>query len=272
MSLQQESQVHSIEKVESLIVSKYKSLPRNQKKVADFILNNLNEATFLSVIQLGEKSGTSKASVVRFAQSIGYEGFIEFRNVLHGAVQTKFSHVERFPLNAKSGKEIIVDVAQHEVKNINHLLDSLNVDTFKSLIQVLQKADCIYIYGQGKSALMGQLLEYSLNKLFIKTKNLMSLHLSFEEQMPFITNKDVVVFFLFPPYSLTTTTATRLAFEKAIKSIAITDVRSAPIVPFVQHCLFIQNEKTLFMNSFAAISVAINAITTELAIKSKEKK
>jgi len=259
------------ERIEALIISKYKGLSRNQRKVADYILNNMNESAFLSVIDIGDKCGASKATVVRFAQSIGFEGFIEFRNVLHAAVQTKFSYMERFPLLADSDKETIYEVAQQEVKNINQTMESLSLESFNAIIDLFQKSNCIYTYGHGISALMSQVLAYSLNQVSVQARSMVSSHLSFEEQVMFLGPKDTLVLFSFPPYSKSTLDAARLAAEKGAKVVAITDARSAPIVPLTNINLFVQSENMLFTNSFAAISVTINAITTELSVRNKEK-
>ena len=259
------------ERIEALIISKYKGLSRNQRKVADYILNNMNESAFLSVIDIGDKCGASKATVVRFAQSIGFEGFIEFRNELHAAVQTKFSYMERFPLLADSDKETIYEVAQQEVKNINQTMESLSLESFNAIIDLFQKSNCIYTYGHGISALMSQVLAYSLNQVSVQARSMVSSHLSFEEQVMFLGPKDTLVLFSFPPYSKSTLDAARLAAEKGAKVVAITDARSAPIVPLTNINLSVQSENMLFTNSFAAISVTINAITTELSVRNKEK-
>lgn len=259
------------ERIESLIISKYKGLSRNQRKVADYILNNMNEAAFLSVIEIGEKCGASKATVVRFAQSIGYEGFIEFRNALHVAVQSKFTYMERFPLLADSDKETIFEVAQLEVKNINQTMESLNLETFKTIINLFQKAGTIFTFGQGISALFSQVLAYSLSQVAVNARCLVSTHLSFEEQIMYAQPQDVVVFLSFPPYSKRTIEAAKLAMDKGIRVVALTDSRSASIVRYAHHCLFIQSENMLFTNSFAAISVTINAITTELSVRNKDR-
>ncbi len=259
------------ERIESLIISKYKGLSRNQRKVADYILNNMNESAFLSVIEIGEKCGASKATVVRFAQSIGFDGFIEFRNAIHTAVQSKFTYMERFPLLADSDKETIYEVAQQEVKNINQTMESLNLETFKTIINLFQKAGTIFTFGQGISALLSQVLAYSLSQVAVNARCLVSSHLSFEEQIMYAQPQDVVVFLSFPPYSKRTIEAAKLAMDKGIHVVALTDSRSASIVGYAHHSLFIQSENMLFTNSFAAISVTINAITTELSVRSKDR-
>jgi DNA-binding MurR/RpiR family transcriptional regulator len=259
------------ERIESLIISKYKGLSRNQRKVADYILKNLNESAFLSVIEIGEKCGASKATVVRFAQSIGYDGFIEFRNAIHKAVQSKFAYLERFPLVADSDKETIYEVAQKEVKNINQTMESLNLDTFKEIIHLIQKAGTVYTFGQGFSALLSQLMAYSFNQIGVRTHCLVSSHLCFEEQIMYVNPNDVIVCFSFPPYSKRTIEAAKIAMEKGIHVVALTDSKSDSIVGYAHHSLFIQSENMLFTNSFAAISVTMNAIITELSVRNKDR-
>ena len=65
--------------LKALIREKYPGLPENQRKVADFLLQHLEEAPFLSVVEIEERSGASKATVVRLAQHLGYSGFLEMR-------------------------------------------------------------------------------------------------------------------------------------------------------------------------------------------------
>lgn len=58
----------STERLKRRISAEYESLPKNQKAVADFLVRSMQEAAFLSVVEIGERSGVSKATVVRFAQ------------------------------------------------------------------------------------------------------------------------------------------------------------------------------------------------------------
>lgn len=261
----------TMESIENLILEKHKTLSKNQKKVADFIINNLNKAAFLSVVEIGEKCGASKATVVRFAQSLGFDGFLDFRNALHRAVQIKYSHIEQFPLLADSDKETIHNIAKQEVKNINQTIDSLNLKSFKSIISLFRKSNTIYTYGQGISALMSQVFAYLLNQVAIKAEPIVGSPLSFEEKVFFIDRSDVLLVMSFPPYSKATIEAVKIAQRRFIPVVAFTDQRTSPVVTMANHSLFIQSENMLFTNSFAAMSMIINAITMELSIYSREK-
>ena len=53
----------------------FSTLSRSQKKIATYILENPTTVAFMTAQQLAEQSGTSEATVVRFARAVGLEGF-----------------------------------------------------------------------------------------------------------------------------------------------------------------------------------------------------
>ena len=71
--------------------SAYPNLPENQRKVADVLLQRIREVPFLSVIELEDLSGTSKATVVRLAQSLGFSGYHELRERVREGAQSEIS-------------------------------------------------------------------------------------------------------------------------------------------------------------------------------------
>ena len=75
----------------SFIQSGYPGLSDNQRKVADVLLQRVREVPFLSVNDLGDLSGTSKATVVRLAQSLGFTGYLELRERLREGIQSEIS-------------------------------------------------------------------------------------------------------------------------------------------------------------------------------------
>ena len=48
----------------------YQQLPKNQKKVADFFIENFDKIPFKSVKDVSKNSSASVATIVRFAQKI----------------------------------------------------------------------------------------------------------------------------------------------------------------------------------------------------------
>ena len=63
-------QPESTEQLKRRIAAEYENLPKHQKTVADFLVTSMQEAAFLSVVEIGERCSVSKATVVRFAQRL----------------------------------------------------------------------------------------------------------------------------------------------------------------------------------------------------------
>ena len=53
----------------------YENLPKQQKVIADAILNNHEEIVLLNAKELSKKINVSSATIVRFAQFLGYDGY-----------------------------------------------------------------------------------------------------------------------------------------------------------------------------------------------------
>jgi DNA-binding MurR/RpiR family transcriptional regulator len=79
------------------------------------------------------------------------------------------------------------------------------------------------------------------------------------------------VAFSLPPYSNETIDAVKFAKEKGIRTIAISNKPSSPVTFYSETQLIVQSKNMLFTNSFASISVLINAIATECALRNKSK-
>lgn len=261
---------HSAGSIEKVILDAYKSLPKNQRKIADFITGSINEAAFLSVVEMGQRCGVSKATVVRFAQNIGFNGFIELKNALQGAVHQKYSILGRLPEVAESDKDTLYKVARQDVENINQTMEAIKLAEFEAIIQRITDSKTIYTYGAGISALMARILAYSLNQVAVRAQSVVSDHLSFEEQLMFMKPDDTLIVFSFPPYSKSTIEAVRLAKDRNIPVLTLTDKSGSPANKYAVNSLTIKSENLLFTNSFAAISVVINAITTEVSVRNKK--
>ena len=59
--------------------SVYSTLPQAEKKVADFILANPEEAAHMVINEIAHHAGVSVPSVTRLARKLGYNGFMDFR-------------------------------------------------------------------------------------------------------------------------------------------------------------------------------------------------
>jgi DNA-binding MurR/RpiR family transcriptional regulator len=258
--------------LKELIQSKYPLLPENQRKVADFLLYRASEVPFLPIVEIERQSGASKATVVRLSQSLGFSGFLELRSKLLKGVQSQMRQRDPFPLpGILDHEETLTAVAHQDVRNINQTISHLDRKVFEGVAKMIIKAPHVFTVGLGISSLMSQILAYSLNQVAVKATPFVHDYETFIEQLPFVSISDLVIAFSFPPYSRETVDVVKAAAFRRIRVIGITDKITSPISFHCVSVLPIRSQNKIFTNSFSAISVVINALATEVAVRNRAK-
>jgi len=259
--------------IKEKITSKYNSLPKNQKKIADYFINNFDKIPFLNVHDLSLATGASVASVVRFSQRAGFKGFSELRDSITGSLQKELTNKQIYPLFEKRrvDEDLLTEVANLDIKNINDTLHLIERSTFNYIIDRISKSERVFTAGLGISYLLSEILAYQLTQVGISSSVLQHSHTLFNEHILFLNSKDLLIVFSFPPYSKETIEAAEYASKRKIDVIAITNKQASPVTFFTKANLIVKSENMLYTNSFAAISVLINAIATACAIKDKQR-
>jgi DNA-binding MurR/RpiR family transcriptional regulator len=219
------------------ILASYDSMSRQQKKIADCIISNMNEVVFYSITKFAEKLDVSEATIVRFSQNLGYKGFPELKRDLVYYYQNYLTPGERLKnsLQDLDGENFSFEkVMREELKMIEDTIDSVNQDLFWELVRSICGADTVFIFGLGRSNdPLVSYLGFRLSRFGIKTKEVPNSGINMMEAIPFIGERDIVVIFHFykasPDYNCLT---------KALQSVEaevflITDNKKPEIVKAV---------------------------------------
>jgi len=246
---------------------------RVQKRLANYLVDNWTEIPMLSIEKIAEKSGVSMASITRFTRKLSCRGFYDFKN------QIKSEHMkiianptERFfsiPSDLK-GKKSLIKAARQDVKNINHLLATISEETFRHLVDMIEKANRIFTFGIGISSIFSNLVAYTFNQIEKKTHSLDEGNTPVEEKIFYIKKDDLLIFSSFFPYSRCTAEFAKLAKERGLTIVVFTDNEYSPLSRYATLILKVPRENILFTTSISALSVLLNAIATEIALKKKE--
>ncbi|GGU39755.1 MurR/RpiR family transcriptional regulator [Streptomyces lavendofoliae] len=90
-----------------------------QRRIAQYMIDHLTEAAFLSITELAERVGVSQPSVTRFATSLGYSGFPALREALQPIA---LSAVARAPGTREEIRRNELQAAiDAEIANLEHL-------------------------------------------------------------------------------------------------------------------------------------------------------
>ncbi len=257
--------------IKEKIQNKFGELPRSQRKIANYFVDNFDKVSFLNIHDISLATGASVASVVRFAQRIGFSGYSELREAISDSLQNHLTNLEIFPLydTNKGEKDILTSVANLDIKNINDTLTIIEREVFDRAISLILNSKRVFTAGLGISYLLAEILAYQLNQVAVDATAFKNNYCPFLEQIPLLNRKDLLIIFSFPPYSKDTIEAAKLVSEKKINLLAITNKEASPVTFYSKVNLIVHSENMLFTNSFAAISVIINAMATSIAMKNK---
>jgi DNA-binding MurR/RpiR family transcriptional regulator len=126
------------------------------------------EATLLSAAALAEQLGTSDATVVRTAKSLGYSGLAELRRALatYGDNPPLGERLRR-TLAQTPGDELLASAIRNHLADLDNLSRNVSPRVFQDAVAVLAARDRIVWRGVGPSAHLaayGQLITQRIGK------------------------------------------------------------------------------------------------------------
>ncbi len=250
--------------VKERIRSLHQDMPRNQKILAEFVIDHVEEIPFWTVHTLAGEAGTSTASVVRLAQRLGFSGYTAMRDDIVNLLKSDLNRDYVASIETLEG-DVLSQVANQDVIDINDTLNHLSRADFKIAVQYILGANRVYTAGLGISHLMSEILAYQLKQVGVPAISLRTGDTNFLEQLAFFEKQDTLIAFSYPPFSKDTIQLAKLSREKGLKVVAITNIPAAPISFNADISLPVKSKNILYTNAFAAISVIINALATECA-------
>lgn len=262
-----------IQDVLSRISERYVKMSKSHKAIASYILDHYDQAVFMTAAQLGAQVETSESTVVRFASGLGYNGYPEFQKTLAEWVKNKFNSVAR--IGAKYGSstqsEILTSVLTADIEKINDTIANLDPAAFEAAIEILIRAEHVYIIGLRSCEPLAEFLNFYLqtvrgNVMLLKSTSTTEIF----EQMMRIDERDAIVGISFPRYSMRTLKAMEFANDRNAKVIAITDSVHSPMNLYSSCNLFARSDMVSIVDSLVAPLSLINAMVVALCLKCPE--
>ncbi len=132
----------------------------HEKEIARYILEHMDIVPGMSSKDLANASFTSKATVVRLCQKLGLSGYQEFKLKLVEEINQKnrlSQMLEGEPITDRSSyTDIIHALPILYDKAVTNTRLALDKNTMNRINGVLQRAECIDIYGTGISYILAQ--------------------------------------------------------------------------------------------------------------------
>ncbi|UTY39756.1 MurR/RpiR family transcriptional regulator [Allocoprobacillus halotolerans] len=131
-----------------------KSYTSTEKMIAQYILEHTHDILNDSAQQLGEKSQTSAAAVIRFAKKLGYKGFTELKMSLAQSQERPEEDIDTVLEETDDLTSLIHKSCQLNVSTVQKTYQMINEKHLQKAIDYIVNAQTIYLFGVGSSAIV----------------------------------------------------------------------------------------------------------------------
>lgn len=152
------------ENVFTTIRSRYNSLSKTQKYIANYILSNKSEAVRITISELAQKCNVSEPTVIRFIKKLDYSSYQTFRLDMAAELSTESNITSPSGIKTYDGYQDIeasddAETVKHKVVSsalcaITDMNKIININDINTAVDLIFKANSILFYGSGGSSVI----------------------------------------------------------------------------------------------------------------------
>ncbi len=150
-----------------LISESFPKLTKSERRIANYLNQNQDDAAFLSAAEIAERLQLSEATMVRFARTLGYESYPAMRAVLQENFRHRLTHSARLRSrldDLRVDGDIFERVVASEIDYLTEALQTLDRNAFSAAVELLRTHQRIFVFGLGPSTSLVDLLEIRLTR------------------------------------------------------------------------------------------------------------
>lgn len=238
------------------IMSGYGDLRKSEKKAAEYILKNMEQAAELSIDRLAEAAGVSQPTVIRMLRAFGFSGYKDFKYQLvselaqseaeqQGEAEPMFGYTLR---KQDTLEEIPSYMTATAAGMMEETLKNFSVKTYRKTVEAIRKARLIDIYSVENSGVAAQDLLAKLLYLGLPCRYFSD---SYYQRISAgsLTDEDVAVGISYSGASKDTVDAMRTAKRSGAVTIVITNFRDSPICRYADILICTSQEQFIYGNA-----------------------
>ena len=244
------------------------ALTISERRVAGVIVERPHLVGFGTVADLAAAAGTGAATVVRLATKLGYRGF----SALQDSVQSDLANqlrpaAERIREHeGQAHDHAIEQVRATEVGNVNATLDAVDADELVAVVARLADlaVDVLVVAGDAVAGVAGQFVA-DLHSLRHGVVHLTGNDVARQRELAFASSATTVVAIDLRRYDRWVLDATRLASDKGMHVVALTDNVLSPLAALADHAFVLSAASVGPFDSQVGTLALLNALIAGVA-------
>ena len=249
----------------SVISDALPNLTGVMQKVAQFTLNSPQETINLTINDLSVRIGVSDASIVRFAQTLGYPGFHALRLRLAEDIVSPMSIVHEDLMPDDGPATAVQKAMMLGLRSLEDTIHILDMSALEAVIQAICNARQIVLFASGNSIPIAMDLNFRLTRIGLQSRSAIDPTMQ-EMYASLTTPEDVAVGISHTGSSKDTVYALKLAKQHEARTVCITNHTESPLTRHGDIRLFTASRVSHFRQERLESHLAMLALTEALFV------
>ncbi len=248
-------------------------LTGRQVEIADYIIHHFDKAAFLTAARLASEVGVSESTVIRFANSLGYDGYPEFQQHLQRIIREELTAAERLQVSLDSAtkNDFFSRIFVQEMENMRGLFNRLPREELRTVADAIFKADRVFVTGIRAARCLAQHFAFQLGRIH---ENVVEVSSAQQETWDFIkggTRNDLLFAIAFPRYPRETVELVDFALRLNMQVTGLTDRMASPIARRCRPILLAPVEMVTFVDLYSGPLAVLSSLVAEVAFRNEGK-
>lgn len=242
-----------------------------KREVAKYIIDNYREVAFLTLAELAADTGTSKATALRLAQELGFQGYQEMQESIQNELKKELNTIDLYSDKRfqDKGETILRKVFINDLEVIEQTLEQLDYGSFDDLTSKIIEADQVAPVATGELSFLAEMLASVLRPMLSNVKAITSASYLGYRELATLDFNSLVIALDIPRYSKNTISLVKTANQLDLTTVVVTDSELSPYYKYSDQLLNVAVKRVTWIDSLSGILSTLQAIATDVSIKTK---
>lgn len=253
------------------ITESYSDLSRQLQQIARYSLENPNDLALETVTTIANRAEVQPSAMVRFAQTMGYDGFSTMQQVFRMRLMEGASSYRERIRNQKKVRNqegldagsVLHGFVDDGIASLELMHDTISSEQIDRAVGILADAEEIYLLAQGRAFPVAFYMGYALGRLDRKCRILDGAGGLLQQQARQARKSDAFVAVSFKPYTPAVADIVTAQNENGVPIVSITD---SPLSPLAMNSNLTfevsENEDRAFRSLIAPMCLAQTLVVT----------
>lgn len=255
------------------IEARYDSLSKRLQSIARQLPLHRDQIALMNVNDLASAINVPPSSLVRFAQSMGFRGYSQMKNLFQQELAEQIAinenYAERIRHLAEEQKRVadgipgstmVREVVDNNIRSLQNIFSGKLMEALNHAVDMMEEADALWIMAAGRSFAAAAYLTYLTRHSDKPVHWLNGICFNLDGQLNAITDRDVVVVISFAPYAEASCKTVELAHRKGARIIALTDSHLSDIARHATQTIEIREHSSFGFRSLVSTVCVVQSL------------